>query len=106
VPLGEGSQTVRNHPLLEHVTLPERLGSPGNLGGAMTTQSGLAFVGGGDGYLYAFDVRTGRELWRGKVPYLVSANPMTYRTKSGRQFVVMATGAGDQNALVAFALGG
>ena len=72
----------------------------------MTTQSGLVFVGGGDGYLYAFDVRTGRELWRGKVPYLVSANPMTYRTKSGRQFVVMATGAGDQNALVAFALEG
>jgi quinoprotein glucose dehydrogenase len=31
VPLGEGSQTVRNHPLLEGVTLPERLGSPGNL---------------------------------------------------------------------------
>jgi hypothetical protein len=31
---------------------------------------------------------------------------MTYRTKSGRQFVVMATGAGDQNALVAFALEG
>ena len=106
MPLGEGSQTVRNHPLLEGVTLPERLGSPGNLGGAMTTQSGLVFVGGGDGYLYAFDVRTGRELWRGKVPYLVSANPMTYRTKAGRQFVVMATGAGDQNALVAFALEG
>jgi quinoprotein glucose dehydrogenase len=106
VPLGEGSQTVRNHPLLERVTLPERLGSPGNLGGPLTTQSGLVFVGGGDGYLYAFDVRTGRELWRGKVPYLVSANPMTYRTKSGRQFVVMATGAADQNALVAFALEG
>ena len=83
VPLGEGSQTVRNHPLLAGITLPERLGSPGNLGGPMTTQSGLVFVGGGDGYLYAFDVRTGRELWRGKVPYLVSANPMTYRTKSG-----------------------
>ena len=72
----------------------------------MTTQSGLVFAGGGDGYLYAFDVRSGRELWRGQVPYPASANPMTYRTKSGRQFVVMATGAGDQNALVAFALGG
>ena len=104
VPLGEGSQTVRNHPLLVGVALPARLGSPGKLGGAMTTQSGLVFAGGGDGYLYAFDVRTGRELWRGKVPYLPSANPMTYRTKSGRQFVVMATGTGDQNALVAFAL--
>jgi glucose dehydrogenase len=70
----------------------------------MTTQGGLVFAGGGDGYLYAFDVRTGRELWRGRVPHLPSANPMTYRTKSGRQFVVMATGTGDQNALVAFTL--
>ena len=31
---------------------------------------------------------------------------MTYRTKSGKQFVVMATGVSDQNALVAFALEG
>jgi hypothetical protein len=29
---------------------------------------------------------------------------MTYRTRSGRQFVVMATGEGADNALVAFAL--
>jgi quinoprotein glucose dehydrogenase len=104
VPLGEGSPTVRNHPLLKGVELPARLGSPGNLGGPMTTQSGLVFVGGGDGYLYAFDIRTGTELWRGAVPYPVSGNPMTYRTRSGRQFVVMATGASDRNALVAFAL--
>jgi hypothetical protein len=30
---------------------------------------------------------------------------MTYRTRSGKQFVVMATGVSDQNALVAFTLG-
>jgi hypothetical protein len=30
---------------------------------------------------------------------------MTYRTRSGRQFIVMATGTGTENALVAFALG-
>jgi hypothetical protein len=29
---------------------------------------------------------------------------MTYRTRSGRQFIVMATGAGAENALLAFAL--
>jgi quinoprotein glucose dehydrogenase len=71
----------------------------------MVTKSGLVFIGGGDGYFYAFDIRTGKELWRAKVPYNNSANPMTYRTKSGKQFVVMATGVGDQNALVAFTLG-
>jgi hypothetical protein len=30
---------------------------------------------------------------------------MTYRTRAGRQFVVVATGAGAGNALAAFALG-
>jgi glucose dehydrogenase len=63
------------------------------------------FIGGGDGYLYAFDKKNGREVWRGKVPYENAANPMTYRTRAGRQFLVVATGAGAGNALVAFALG-
>jgi hypothetical protein len=36
--------------------------------------------------------------------FRVSANPMTYVTRSGRQFVVVATGAGADAALVGFAL--
>jgi len=39
-----------------------------------------------------------------KIQYLNTADPMTYRTRSGRQFIVMATGAGADNALLAFAL--
>jgi quinoprotein glucose dehydrogenase len=105
VPLGEGSPAIRNHPLLKGVALPDRLGSPNSRGGAMVTKSGLVFIGGGDGYLYAFDKKTGKEVWRGKVPYQDTAVPMTYRTRSGRQFVVAATGTGANNALVAFALG-
>lgn len=31
---------------------------------------------------------------------------MTYRTRSGKQFIVIATGVSDENELVAFALGG
>jgi len=66
-----------------------------------------------DGVLYvttpynsiaAVDAETGKELWRGKIPYENTAVPMTYRTRSGRQFVVVATGARADNALVAFAL--
>ncbi|HEY1306976.1 MAG TPA: pyrroloquinoline quinone-dependent dehydrogenase [Vicinamibacterales bacterium] len=106
VPLGEGSATLRNHPLLKGVALPDRLGSSGNMGGALTTKSGLIFVGGGDGYIYAFETKTGKEVWRGKVPYTMSANPMTYRTASGKQFIVMATGTGADNALVAFSMSG
>jgi quinoprotein glucose dehydrogenase len=104
VPLGEGNPTIRSHPLLKGVALPERLGSPNSRGGAMVTGSGLVFIGGGDGYLYAFDKSNGKELWRGKVPYENAATPMTYRTRSGHQFIVVATGTGVQNALVAFEL--
>jgi quinoprotein glucose dehydrogenase len=104
VPLGEGSSTLRNHPLLRGVALPDRLGSPNNRGGAMVTKGGLVFIGGGDGYFYAFDTKTGKELWRTKTPYANTANPMTYRTRSGRQFIAVATGTGADNALLAFAL--
>ena len=105
VPRGD-NPAVRNHPLLKGVALPERLGSSGNLGGAMVTKSGLIFIGGGDGYFYAFETKTGKEVWREKIPYNNTANPMTYRTKSGKQFIVMATGASDQNALLAFSVDG
>jgi len=105
-PVGEGSQALRSNPLLKGVTLPDRLGGPVDRGGAMVTRSGIVFIGGGDKYFYAFDRKTGKELWRAPVPYEETAVPMTYRTKSGKQFVVMATGEGEDNALVAFALDG
>jgi len=103
VPLGD-NPIVRNHPLLKGVALPDRLGSSGALGGAMVTRSGLVFIGGGDGYFYAFETKTGKEVWRAKIPHTSTANPMTYRTRSGKQFIVMATGASDQHALLAFAV--
>ena len=102
VPFGAGSPEVRGHPLLRGVELPERLGTRGNAG-PMVTQGGLVFLGGGEPYLYAFDKATGAEVWRGATPYRTNANPMTYRSRSGRQFVVIATGSGTDAALVAFA---
>ena len=103
VPFGEGSEALRSHPLLKGITLPARLGTPGNAG-SMVTKGGLVFVGSGEPYLYAFDKATGREVSRVPTPFRVSANPMTYKTRSGRQFVVVATGAGPDAALVGFAL--
>ena len=102
VPFGEGSRALREHPLLQGVALPERLGTRGN-SGAMVTGGGLVFVGGGAPYLYAFDRATGAEVWRGATPYRTFANPMTYRAQSGRQFIVIATGRERDAALVAFA---
>ena len=68
------------------------------------TAGDLLFTGGGDPYLYAFDKATGEEVWRGATPFRTTGNPMTYRAQSGRQFIVIATGAGPDTALVAFAL--
>ncbi len=101
-PFGEGSPELRGHPLLSGVELPERLGTRGNAG-PLLTGGGLVFVGGGEPYLYAFDKITGAEVWRGATPYRIYANPMTYHARSGRQFVVVAAGAGPDAALVAFA---
>jgi quinoprotein glucose dehydrogenase len=103
VPFGEGSEALRSHPMLKGLTLPARLGTPGNAG-LVVTKGGLVFVGSGEPYLYAFDKATGREVSRVPTPFRVSANPMTYTTRSGRQFVVVATGAGPDAALVGFAL--
>ncbi len=91
---------IRNHPALAGVKLPERLGAPG-APGAIVTRSGVILVGGGDMALSAFDSKTGKELLRKELPRRANATPMTYRTKAGTQFVVMATGAGNNAALVA-----
>ena len=103
VPFGEGSRVMRSHPLLRGVDLPERLGTPGAMG-PMVTAGGLVFLGGGDPYLYAFDAATGEELTRHATEFRTSGNPMTYRSRAGRQFILIATGAGPDARLVAFAL--
>ena len=104
VPFGEGSQAIRQHPLLKGVALPDRLGSPGGPG-PIVTRSGLVLIG-GDQYIYAFDKMTGREISRVSTPDRTSGSPMTYRTRAGRQFVVVATGSGPEGGLAAFALKG
>jgi quinoprotein glucose dehydrogenase len=103
VPFGEGSDALRRHPLLKGVTLPERLGTVGSQG-PIVTRGGVVLIGGGEPYLYAFDKMTGRELARVATPFRTSGNPMTYRTRAGRQFVAIASGMGTDGTLAAFAL--
>ncbi len=88
---------------------PITVGLP-NLGGPLLTRSGLIFIGAAmDDYLRAFDVESGEELWRGRLPAGGQATPMSYLA-GGRQFVVIAAGghgrAGTRlgDAIVAFAL--
>jgi quinoprotein glucose dehydrogenase len=87
------------------------LGTP-NLGGPITTASGLVFIGATtDFYMRAFSTETGEELWKTRLPTGAHATPMTYRlTPTGRQFVVIAAGGHGiletppNDALMAFAL--
>jgi len=87
------------------------LGVP-NMGGPVVTASGLLFIGAStDGHFRAYDVETGEELWRTKLPAGGQATPMTYRLRAdGRQYVVIAAGGHGRmgtelgDALVAFAL--
>jgi glucose dehydrogenase len=62
------------------------------------------FVSGGARTLSAFHSETGELLWEGRLQERGSANPMTYATGDGRQFVVVAVGSGENAALVAFSL--
>ncbi len=101
VPFGDAPE-VRNVPALKGVTLPDRLGAIGPPG-AIVTRGGLVFVGGNDMALSAFDKATGREVWRHALPRQATATPMTYLAPDGRQFIVIATGRGENTALVAFA---
>ena len=64
-----------------------------NLGGSVVTAGGLVFIGATvDSRFRAFDTRTGKEVWTVSVPAPAVATPMTYRGKSGRQYVVIPDG--------------
>ena len=102
VPLGD-APAVRTHPALRGVRLPKYLGVAGAPGGVVTA-GGLLFITGGGNVLYAIDTRNGSVAWAHDLGRAAYANPMTYRTKAGRQFVVIATGAGAGATLLAFAL--
>jgi quinoprotein glucose dehydrogenase len=83
-------------------------------GGPAVTQTGLVFIGASlDPALRAYDIETGKELWKATLPTSANSVPMTYRLgANGRQFIVVAAGghfalsgtepAGDY--LMAFAL--
>jgi quinoprotein glucose dehydrogenase len=74
--------------------IPADWGSP-NLGGPIVTAGGLVFIGAAlDRSLHAYDIETGREVWRGRLPQSGKATPMSYQLPSGDQFVAIAVGGG------------
>ena len=64
---------------------------PHTWAGLLATAGDLVFGGSVDGYFYALDAATGRELWHVAVGAQVRASPMTYAV-GGRQYVTIAAG--------------
>ncbi|MGH8267702.1 MAG: pyrroloquinoline quinone-dependent dehydrogenase, partial [Steroidobacteraceae bacterium] len=86
VPLGS-TEGVTPWPLVRDFGMP-------NMGGPIATAGDLVLVGAAtDSYLRAFDIETGRELWKHKLPAGGQATPMTYRAgRDERQYVVISAG--------------
>jgi alcohol dehydrogenase (cytochrome c) len=67
--------------------------------GTLSTAGGLVFAGDEDGYLMAFDARSGKDLWKFYTGNRLVSSPITYEV-NGRQYITMPSGA----ALLTFAL--
>ncbi len=80
-----------------------------NYGGPLVTAGGVLFIGASrDECFRAFDVKTGAELWKVKLPAGGYATPAAYAV-DGREYIVIACGGGKMDtksgdAYVAFAL--
>ncbi len=67
---------------------------PGTLwGGVLATHGGLVFTGTPEGYLKAFDAKTGKELWKFNTGSGVIGSPITFEM-DGEQYIVVASGWG------------
>lgn len=63
------------------------------LGGPLTTAGGVSFLSGTlDQYLRGYDIETGEELYKARLPAGGQATPMTYTGEDGRQYVVVTAG--------------
>jgi quinoprotein glucose dehydrogenase len=98
-------------PIGQFATAPPSFGTIA-LGGPIVTAGGLVFMAGTtDPAIHAYDVATGKQLWKGDLPTSARSTPMTFRGPNGKQYVVVSAGGhgiagmsplGDY--LVAFAL--
>jgi len=80
-------------------------------GGTLVTAGGLVFAGSGSntaGYFYAFNAKTGEELWKFNTGAGVYSSPSVYMI-NGEQFIAVASGGGERgrrggDLILAFAL--
>lgn len=99
--------TVRD---LSPIPLPFEMGVPG-IGGPIVTRGGVAFLSGTlDYYVRAYDLASGEELWKSRLPAGGQATPATYEGADGRQYLVVvagghgSTGTAAGDYIIAYAL--
>lgn len=95
-------------------SLPEgkRLTGRPNIGGAITTASGLTFIGASDDSRFrAFETASGKMKWEVKLDAAAHATPVTYRGADGRQYVTVTSTGGSfldsplaSDTIISFAL--
>ena len=104
---------IKNHPALEGVNLPPRLGQPGRTFiGTLTTKT-LVIAGEGGVHrneagervalLRAYDKATGADVGAVEMPDKQTGSPMAYRI-NGKQYIVVAVSGVDGAQLIAYAL--
>ncbi|MGH8177668.1 MAG: membrane-bound PQQ-dependent dehydrogenase, glucose/quinate/shikimate family [Steroidobacter sp.] len=86
-PIGTANESG---PLGMKIGLPLSMGVP-QTAGTIVTKGGVIFAGGTmDRHFRAFDLHTGKELWRDYLPGTAQATPMSYvAPRSNRQIVVL-----------------
>ena len=104
---------IKNHPALQGVTLPPRLGQPGRTFiGTLSTKT-LVIAGEGGVHrneagervalLRAYDKVTGADVGAVEMPDKQTGSPMTYMIH-GKQYIVVAVSGVDGAQLIAYAL--
>lgn len=111
IPHGETPDAVRNHPLLQGLTLP-RTGQNASVGTLVT--GALLIAGEGEtttnaagatvAYLRAYDKATGSEVGALELPAPQSGSPMTYRVADQQYLVIAVSGSGYSGELRAYKL--
>lgn len=72
--------------------LPIKMGVPG-IGGPIITSGGVVFMSAAvDNFIRAYDLTTGKVLWKARLPAGGQATPMTYLNSKGEQMVVQVAG--------------
>lgn len=68
-----------------------------SIGGVLATAGDLVFQGRMDGYLVAYDARSGAEVWKHKTASPVMGAPISYRM-NGKQYIAVLTGVSGTSA--------